>query len=212
VFQGTEVGVKEVRGFSFGDMPLPVIVVNRKDAPQAKIFSMLHELTHISLNSPGLCNLIETENHSPSAGQPIEVFCNRLAAEILMPRDEFLAEDIVMRIRDNLSWDDDDILDLARRFNASREAIVRRLLTLNLVDESFYQQKRAEYHAEIRKPRRGGGFASQASLSISANGKPYTRLVIDAYSSNRITSRDVSSYLSIKLKYLKQIGETVGIG
>jgi len=212
VFQATDVSVKEMRGFSLAESHLPVIVVNRKDAPPAKIFSMLHELIHILLLSPGLCTPNENGNRTKSSTPRIEIICNRLAAEILIPQGEFLAEEQVNRIRLNLPWDDDDIRDLARRFNTSREAIVRRLLTFNLVNEAFYQAKRSEYLAEVKKRKKGSGFASQASLSISANGRPYTRLVVEAFYSRRISSHDVAGYLGIKLKHLKQISETVGIG
>lgn len=48
VFQATAVDVSEMRGFSLTDRPLPVVVVNIKDSPLARIFSMLHELVHVS--------------------------------------------------------------------------------------------------------------------------------------------------------------------
>jgi hypothetical protein len=71
-------------------------------------------------------------------------------------------------------------------------------------------QKRVSYNYKDQKKR--SGFASPASLSISTNGRPYTRLVVDAFYSKNITSHDVAGYLGVKLKHLKQISETVGIG
>ncbi|HMB52328.1 MAG TPA: ImmA/IrrE family metallo-endopeptidase, partial [Thermoanaerobaculia bacterium] len=49
VFQMSGVEVEEARGFSIGEHPLPVIAVNAKDAPRARIFSMLHEIAHLTL-------------------------------------------------------------------------------------------------------------------------------------------------------------------
>jgi hypothetical protein len=68
----------------------------------------------------------------PPEGQRIEVFCNSVAAAALIPRDVLLAEPrVVARGVRWANWSDAEISDLARNFNVSREAVLRRLLTLN---------------------------------------------------------------------------------
>ena len=50
VFQATEVEVSEMRGFSLGDETLPAVVVNIKDHPHGRVFTLLHEFVHLMLN------------------------------------------------------------------------------------------------------------------------------------------------------------------
>lgn len=205
--------VKEARGFSISEAFLPVIVVNRKDAPQAKIFTMLHELTHIMLRNSGLCDPISLYQRTKQSGDEIEVFCNRVAAEVLVPKDLFLKEDLVLRIKQRESWGDQDIIDVARKYNTSYEAILRRLLTFNLISVALYRQKRDERREiNANRPRQKGGPVHPVVRAINTNGRPFTRLVVDAYYSHHITSHDLANYLDVKVSQLKQVAEKVGIG
>src|SRR6266849_7603075 len=74
VFQSEKIEVEEMRGFSITDRPLPVVVVNIKDAPAARNFSLFHETAHILLGRSGLCNF---EEDGDSSQQRVETFCNR---------------------------------------------------------------------------------------------------------------------------------------
>jgi len=53
VFQARGVAVDEVRGFSIEDRPLPAIVLNTDDSPKGRLFTLLHELTHLLLREGG---------------------------------------------------------------------------------------------------------------------------------------------------------------
>jgi hypothetical protein len=48
VFETRKVLPTEARGFSIGDEPLPAIVLNGKDAPTGRTFTLLHELVDCS--------------------------------------------------------------------------------------------------------------------------------------------------------------------
>src|SRR6202044_2284517 len=65
--QATELQLAEARGFSISLRPLPVAVVNIKDAPRGRIFTLLHELVHVMLNDGGICDLHDAD---------IEAYCN----------------------------------------------------------------------------------------------------------------------------------------
>jgi Zn-dependent peptidase ImmA (M78 family) len=213
VFQIEDVKVGEVRGFSISDQYLPVIAINNKDAPQAKIFSMLHELTHIMLRTSGLCDPISLYHRSRESGGQVEMFCNQVAAGILIPKRMFLQEPIIFQIQQSEHWGNREIDTLARKYNTSREAILRRLLTFGLISNDMYRQKRAEYKVyNSSRFKLHSGFAHPVTRSISINGKPFSRLVVSAYRSNYITSHDLANYLDIKISHLKRLSDTVGIG
>ena len=46
VFQIPAIDIGVMRGFSIAEMPLPVVGINRGESPRARIFSIMHELTH----------------------------------------------------------------------------------------------------------------------------------------------------------------------
>ena len=209
VFQATQVPVEEMRGFSLTEKPLPAVIVNRKDACVARCFSLLHELAHLMLHSPGLCDLQNSTHRSPK-DQRVEVFCNHVAASTLVPRQSLLGQGVVVSHGRDPNWSAAELSELSGRYAVSREVIVRRFLALGLTNLEFYQAKREELLDEFESRRKStGGFIPPATNVISAAGKPFVRLVLNAMYSNRITANDVSSYLGVRLKHLNRIEESV---
>jgi Zn-dependent peptidase ImmA (M78 family) len=213
-FQMSDVATSEVRGFSISDSPLPAVVVNRNDAPPARVFTLLHELTHVMLRAGGVCDLDRRSGRRPEE-QRTEVFCNYTAGAALMPRSQFLEEPLVLMNKDTVEWDDEYIRRLATAYGTSREAVVRRLLTLGCTEAWFYEKKREQYREERRQRReRARLLARQAAReyrrnvaqdAISRTGKPFARIVLEAYHGGAISAVDATDYLSVKLKHLDRI-------
>ena len=57
VIQVQRVDVTEMRGFSLGDGPCPIVALNGADWPRGKVYTLLHELAHVGFRSNGLCDL-----------------------------------------------------------------------------------------------------------------------------------------------------------
>ncbi|MGD0743412.1 MAG: XRE family transcriptional regulator [Acidimicrobiales bacterium] len=108
VTQLTDVELSEVRGFSISDQPLAVIAVNIKDAPNGRTFSLMHEFVHVILRQGGLCDL-EDEEDRPRDLLNVERFCNRTAAEALMPEAAVLASPAVVNHGPNVQWSDSEL-------------------------------------------------------------------------------------------------------
>jgi Zn-dependent peptidase ImmA (M78 family) len=210
VYQAPRVGVEEMRAFSVGDRPLPVVAVNSKDAPRGRVFSMMHELGHILLHSAGLCDLREGVPRS-SSEQSMEVYCNAFAASLLVPADALLAERLVAETRAADGWTDDILIPLARKYSVSREAMLRRFLTLGRTTEEFYQRRRDEFlkaygeYYDDKEP----GYAPYHRRIVSMLGKAYVRLALEAYHLNAITSADLSDFLGVHLKHVSTIEHDV---
>ena len=49
VFQFTKVSLEEVRGLALLRNPLPVVAINGKEFPEAKVFTLFHEIVHLML-------------------------------------------------------------------------------------------------------------------------------------------------------------------
>jgi transcriptional regulator with XRE-family HTH domain len=80
VFQMSRIGDTDCSGFSLDDTTTPVIVLNGADAPQRRIFTLIHELGHLIDHSGGLCLLREDIDR--------ERACNQFAEGVLLPERE----------------------------------------------------------------------------------------------------------------------------
>ena len=201
VFQALGVRLDEMRGFSISDMPLPAIVVNNKDSVNGRIFTLLHELAHILLREGGICDLYD-ENE-------IEVFCNRVAGAVLIPRERLMAEDTVASKADGMTWSDGELQALSNRYGVSREVTLRRLLSIGCASASFYGIKREQFQKEYSTYNNQGGPVPQYRKALSRTGRSFAVLVLRAYRQNYITASDVSDFLEIKLRHLPKIESAV---
>ncbi len=204
VLQTSGIELDEMRGFSLALEPLPVVVVNAQDSPRGRTFTLLHELTHVLLRNGGLCDLGERESQSEEGRT--EVFCNRVAAAVLMPRAALEAETAVLRHRPGAEWEDDELRILADRYGASREAVLRRLVTIGKATMAHYLRKREEFlriYAEQMGSRTG--FAPYHRVKVRDLGRSYVRIVLEAYHREEIGASDLADSLGVKLKHVAKI-------
>jgi Zn-dependent peptidase ImmA (M78 family) len=213
VFQAPRVEQREARGFSLVENPLPVVVVNSKDSPAGRSFSLFHELAHVMLRQSGVCDF---EDAGDQEAARVEVFCNAVAAATLMPRDSFLAEDVVnAHPARPTDWSDDELKELSLRYSVSREAVVRRLLELGRTTNRFYQMKRGQFAAEQRareekeKESDSGGGPSPDRAAMSNLGPSFVRLVLSSYHQDHLTLSDVSNVLGVRVKHVSRIEEAL---
>jgi len=197
VFQASGISSNEMLGFSISEQVLPVMVLNLSDPPVRRIFTMLHELTHLMLRIGGLCTLKEV--------QDIEIFCNEVAGEALVPRSWLLDEPEVHARGPQKTWEESLIVALSRRYRVSREVILRRLLVAGYATREFYQLKREQYQEELQEKEKGEGFVPPSTLAVSESGRMFVRLVLESYQQEKITTSDVSDYLEVRTKHLDNI-------
>jgi len=217
VFQTTTFPTEEASGFAIAADVSPVISVNRKDAPTRRTFSLLHEFAHLMVRVSGVSDL-ETDERRPPEDQRIEVFCNQVAAAALMPKESLLAQPGVREhgLRSE-AWSDAQISDLARRFNVSREALVRRLLTFDRTTSGFYNRKRsqyiAEYQASLARQREKSTDIKRnmPQETVSHFGKPLVRMLLGNYYQDRLTLSDVSGILGLKVKHIPKLERVAGL-
>lgn len=193
-------------GFSLPDRPYPVVAINGGDKwPQRKIFTMMHELAHVALDVPGVCDPfhLPLERHDRDAR--IERYCNEVASEVLMSADAVIAEPIVRR--SGGSWGFTDLDELRRIYSVSFSAMAVRLVQLGLMTQDTYDQ--FEYD-DIIVEKGSGGYLSWPIRYVRDNGRRFTSLVLDAYASELVTSADASRLLgSIKLDHLPAMRNTL---
>jgi len=216
VLQATKLDLKEMRGLSISEFPLPIVIINRKDSAAGRIFSIFHELAHVALRSSSLCDLNEEDNGLSEGLKTIEFFCNRVAGACLVPKTDLLNNEIVKNNSNLTSWGDEDLAKLAKLFCVSKETILRRLLVLGKTTNSFYRLKRNEFIADFERikniKKKRSGFVTPAVNSVSSSGKLYSGLVLGALSANKITTSDASDFLGVRLKHFDTIARMTGSG
>jgi len=220
VFQSARVSSDEVSGFAVAERVLPVIVITKSDTPPTRrTFSLLHEFAHLMLRLSGVSEL-DVDAARPPEDQQVEVFCNGVAAAALLPKNQLLAEEVVSSHglgKDN--WADETISTLARNFSVSREALVRRLLTLQLATKAFYERKRQQYTDEFRRQRhvqreraRASGdqfFTNPSRDAISQIGRPLVQMILDSYYQERLSLSDVAGFLGIRARHVPRLEDFV---
>lgn len=217
VFQTTTFPTEEASGFAIAADVSPVISVNRRDALTRRTFSLLHEFAHLMVRVSGVSDL-ETEERRPPEDQRIEVFCNQVAAAALVPKESLLAQPGVAEqgLRSE-NWSDAQISDLARRFNVSREALIRRLLTFNRTTNAFYARKRGQYIAEYQaflarqREKKPEIKRNMPRETISQFGKPLVRMLLGNYYQDHLTLSAVSGYLGLKVKHIPKLEQVAGL-
>lgn len=207
VFHTDNVDTVQMRGGSISQTPFPVIVLNGKDSPRGRIFSLLHEFVHIALGRGGICDLHDSDDDTE-----VETYCNRVAGEVLVPAEALLAESMVKE-HHSKTWDDYVLSQLANRYMVSAEVILRRLLILGKTTEQEYRKKRDEYMEAYLKRSKEGGFIHYYKRVLRNNGRAYTSLVLSSYYNNEISYRDLSNFLGgVKLTHIPAIEQELAKG
>ena len=79
---------EELRGFTLADPLAPLLFVNAAETKAAQMFTLAHQLAHAWLGQTGVCDA----QAAVVAGERGEGWCDRVAAEILVPLEAFRAE------------------------------------------------------------------------------------------------------------------------
>lgn len=215
VLRTSEVPMEVMRGFSLSGGDVPVIVVNALDAPRGQAFTLAHELAHLMLRDGGLCGPVEPDS---GVGRQIEAWCNTAAGSLLMPRASLLDDDTVSPPGER-EWSDTELSRLSQRYGASKEAVLLRLVALGRASRDLYAARRqqyisayAEHRDQARQRRRttGGGGPPRHRMVIRDQGKPYVRLVLDAYHRDAISLSSLSTLLDMKIKHLQHLEKELG--
>ena len=210
VFQFTKVELEEVRGLSLLDAPLPVVGINSKErVPEAKAFTLLHEVVHLMLAAgheelPAL-----KEKRTGPQWLDVERFAESAASHALVPGALLQAHAVSMAGNAG-NWTLQEVRRLARRFWITPLAMATRLRESGLMSWGRYRAWRSEWQDHVSKlPKRSGGFATPAEKTFNRYGRPFVQLVLEAMSVNRITSVDAARYLDLKYQHFEQLKNIV---
>lgn len=199
-----KLNIDEFRGFALSDKYAPLIFVNGADTKSAQIFTLAHELAHICLGEAG--SGLSNVNHFDTSQESgdIEVFCDKVAAEFLVPEIE------LRNLWPSLKHEEDPFKILARRFKVSPLIIGRRLLDMRLIErQTFFDFYKDHTAKEKRKAEEssGGNFYNNQNTRV---GKLFATKVIRAAKEGRIGFKQAYALTGLNggtfQKYAGQLG------
>ena len=208
-----KIDVVEARGFALSDEYAPFIFLNAQDAKAAQVFTLAHELAHLWLAESGVSNL-RTAAKPTTETDIIEVFCNRVAAEILVPQSAFQER---WQQKDPDKTLEERIQSQSRHFKVSEWVIARRLLDWGQISKTKYDKLTHDYEQEWQEVRQqqkesqAEGWPSPYRLKLINNGYAFSRVVLSAYQNGDVSGRDTSSLLGVKLDKIGNLVELIGI-
>jgi Zn-dependent peptidase ImmA (M78 family)/transcriptional regulator with XRE-family HTH domain len=205
VIQTSKVELDEMRGFSLTDAPISLVCLNANDTPNGRIFTLMHELSHIAIREGGLCEW-EHPRQQSTANESAEAFCNRLAGAVLVPEDELRNAPVVAGATHPQAWSNEELRLLARQFGVSREVVLRRLVIIGLATQQFYQRKRDEFLEEYRALPKSKGFRVAYEKRVANSlGHAFLELVLSSYYEKRITLAGASTMMGVRIKHIPSI-------
>ena len=189
----------EFRGFALSDSLAPLIFVNGADTKAAQMFTLAHELAHLWLGASALSNI----GAEPQPGfRREEVWCNAVAAELLVP----LAALHIDEPRN------DDLPKLARTFKVSTLVILRRLLDAGKIDRPSFDIAWAEEVKRLRHLAQGGSGGDFYRTTLSRVSRRFARAVVASTLEGQTLYRDAYRMLGVsKTETFNNLGREVGI-
>lgn len=140
--------VEECRGFVMCDEYAPFMFVNSADSKSAQMFTIVHELAHLWIGESAGFDFRQLQPFE----NEVETFCDAVAAEFLVPEEDF-----------NTQWEvTQDFEALAKVFKVSQIVIGRRALDTGKITKEaffeFYNEHIAKFKQKKEAQGSGGNF------------------------------------------------------
>ncbi|MFT7232383.1 MAG: Zn-dependent peptidase ImmA (M78 family) [Cyclobacteriaceae bacterium] len=177
--------VDECRGFVLVDDLAPFMFINNSDGKAAQLFTIVHELAHIwTGHSAGF----DFRTLQP-ASDPIEILCDKVAAEFLVPENAF-----------NEQWAiTPNIKSSSRYFKVSEIVIARRALDTGKISKTqffaFYDEYKNREFFKKQNQGSGGDFYATARKRLSIT---FASHVNNAVNTGQLLYRDAYRLTSMK--------------
>ena len=194
--------VDEFQGFTISDEIAPLIFVNSRDFKAPQIFTLAHELAHVWIGRGGISKPDETdvaERQGRADESKVELFCNAVAAEVLVPESEF-----------HRAWQSHaqpiPLQPLARRFRVSSVVILRRAYELNIINRNqfFGLLKQERENQTTKKPSRGGDYYRNVRARHSSK---FIEVLLSDVRQGRTAYRDAARLVDMKVPTLVKLIE-----
>ncbi len=202
----------ELQGFAIADSYAPFVFVNTDDWSAPQLFTLVHELVHIWIAETGISNDIESDLRQIHKFHPIELFCNEVAANALMPRD------FLLNLKPIAFQSSIQIYKISKQIGVSTFALLFRAFKLNLISLTSYKSLKKEAEVDFvnflkveaakkakQKENDKIGGPNYFLLQLNRNSKLFTQNVLDAMRGGFIESNFASSLLNVSVNKFSKL-------
>lgn len=194
-----KLNTNEFKGFAISDELAPLVFINEADYKTAQIFTLAHEFAHLWIGKSGISNP-EYRGRASAQNNAIERVCDSIAAEILVPGEEFL-----LRWLDYKKTPIDNALqELAAHYRVSAFVILRRLYELDKITTKTFQGKYNDLlqKTTTKKPSDRGNFYTTL---FARNSAVLTSVLVTAANEGRVSPREAAKLLNVRINTLSGI-------
>ena len=194
--------IQEFRGFSISDYIAPLIFVNGRDYRGSQIFTLAHEMAHIWAGHGGVSNP-DYGLRSERSDSAVDQFCNRVAAETLVPGEDFQS-----RWAPQSSKLEDNMKTLTRHYRVSAMVILRQAHDYNLIPTALYREMFGRLVERVSAGEPAGESSGNFYYTLTArNGSAFTEAVVSSAAAGELPSREAADILGVKIRTLPAIAE-----
>lgn len=188
-----QLGKNNTRGLSAWDDYAPLVGVNSAYHPNARIFTLFHEVGHLLTRSDSACLRFILPD---SSDDQTERWCERFSAAFLLPANELKQHLIEVRATPPIE-NVDFVRRFASRLKVSSRALALRLQGLHLAPPTLYGAVEEALKYLDWNPPGGGGGAPAYERRLSQVGSRIPDVIFDAYREGLIPRRDLLDSLRL---------------
>ena len=194
--------IEDARGFALADEAPNIIVINSKDSIEARLFTLMHEFSHILLGE----TVIDIPDESLANREKIERWCNAFSASFLLPKE--YARELFEEYHGRLI-ETDTLNSLSRKYKVSKAVLLVKMLELDYIsreefDNVLVRNAPREADKNTKKKKKMIGVTPDQRC-LSEVGNKFVSLVANNFDKDFITYSDALSYLSIKSKNFDRV-------
>lgn len=183
-----------------GEAVPPLIIINSAEkTPGARLFSLMHEFSHILLGMPGVSGSEDVN--------VVERFCNRFSAEFLMPAD--LVHAVFEPPGNHREYSLNEIRLAANRVKSSQQALALRIETLGYAPRGFYDQWKVEVE-RLPLPRGGGAPMEYGEKKVRQLGVGLSSLFLSALNTGAISEVDAFRAMNVAPAHYGAMQHAIG--
>lgn len=187
-------------GFCLVHDRYPIIMINNSNSFTRQIFTLMHELGHILYGVNGITDIDEYYlQFLKNNEKMVEIKCNQFAAEVLVPVKQF--ETDIQYFEDE---GEKAIPILANKYSVSREVILRRLLDLNKIDQTYYISKSKEWNKDYIRSKKDASGGNWYLTKISYLGEGFVKTAFNSYHAGKFDQPTLANHLNTKASNLNK--------